>query len=122
MWQRANISSSGGGTIPFTVAGVSNRATVDTQNNYLWNDNGTPKEHLEMTITILSALSAGTPFADGFIPFNSMDMGQRGVLPNNLYFAMKSAGTALNLLCSSALSRNAVLNINTDVTLDYSHS
>lgn len=108
--------------IPFTIAAVSGRSTVNSQNCYLWNDSGVPKEHLEFNITITSALSANTGFADGFIPFNSMNYTIQGVLPNNLYFQTKSAGTASNIASTAALSKNTVLDINVDVPLDYSHS
>lgn len=95
MWQRALSVSGGGGKFPFSLAeGTSawNRASITSEDNYIYDDNGTIKVHIDMTFTALSTLSNGYYFA-GCVPnmtygeavVGSNDFGVRTVFINATY-------------------------------------
>lgn len=120
MYQRASQGRSSGGIIPFTLSAVSGRTTINSQNCYLWIDNGTPKMHFELNATVSGSQSAGTVLFQKMMIFNSSQANIQNVLPNNLYIVgMKSDGTMTNLVCSVARSSGYVFNCNTDITLSY---
>jgi len=119
MWQRVQSGGSGGGVIPFSLEAVSNRAVINSQNCYLWNDNGTPKMHFEINVSLPSSVSANVAFLAKMIPFESAGVAQKNVLPDGLYIYGLNSESKLTIACTSSRSSGYVYNCNTDITLSY---
>lgn len=120
MWQRAQNSGSGGGTIPFKVTVYQSRVTITKQNCYLWSDNGTPKLHVELSFTANTSISANSAILNNFLPFNTSTIETKSVLPDNLYIRpTTSAPMYLYLASTSAISANTTRTINQDITCSY---
>ena len=108
----------GGATeIPFTLAPSSGRCTFNSQNCYIYMDGSTPKMHLEFNATMAANVSANAAFISNMLPFKQSDISVKSVIPNNLY--VLAANTGIFICSTSALSSGAVLNINTDITLEW---
>lgn len=62
MFQRAlsPLPSSGGSKIPFTLFPFNDRVTINSQNCYIYDDNGTVKIHYEYSMTANTTMTNGT--------------------------------------------------------------
>ena len=116
------ISASGSGSIvkmPFKLSPSSNRITFNSQDCYVWSDNGTTKIHYEFDVTARTSIS-GAGIMSGIIPYKvNSNMNETGVLPNGWKIQANSTNTMM--VVSGNLTNGATYTLNTDVAVDWNN-
>lgn len=110
-------SGGGGGQIPFTLSPYNNRVTVNSQNCYIFNDNGTVKIHYEFNVTATVTETSGSILL-GVIPYKvNSNMNETGVFPNSWTVTAVSSNSRLALLGN--ITNGTTYSMNQDVAVDW---
>ena len=128
MLVKMETGASGDSKIPFKVTVYSNRATINSQNFYLWNDNGTIKMHFEVDFTSATSLSANGAVLQGMIPFNPMAFDTL-ITPDSGYTSVKwairassSSPLTLNLTPNASVTSGKNMVFNQDIVCNFGNS
>lgn len=111
----SNSGGSGGGNVPFTLTAYSTRVIIESQNNYIYNDNGTTKIHYEYTIKGNSNTSGGFLFY-GLIPAKTRT--RQTQFPSNTDWSLSMPGVG-GLGVNGSVTNGTRYTLNEDVVCDW---